>query len=86
VPIHVGDPTALAQVLPKARHLKATSSMGGIIALPSGQFRVQQAVSGFGLRGHGRPCASAITTTSALRFAVQRIIPSILAAPAFYVV
>lgn len=24
VPIHVGDPTALAQVLPKARHLKAT--------------------------------------------------------------
>jgi hypothetical protein len=60
--------------------------MGGIIALPSGQFRVQQAVSGFGLRGHDRPCASAITTTSALRFAVQRIIPSILAAPAFYVV
>jgi hypothetical protein len=28
--------------------------MGGIIALPSGQFRVQQAVSGFGLRGHDR--------------------------------
>jgi hypothetical protein len=24
VPIHVGDPTALAQVLPKAHHLKAT--------------------------------------------------------------
>ena len=30
VPIHVGDPTALAQVLPKARHLKATRQWDGV--------------------------------------------------------